>query len=209
MSYGRMPDGGDVLRKMEPTKNSSNGGEVHPEVAVVINEILTNGSQDEDWVEFYNGGSADADLEGYVLYDDGGVEKAFTFPAGTVVPAGGYLVMVAKEEGSFDFGLGKKGDALTLLDASGAVTDEVEIPALDDDETYGRRTDARRSGRCSAPPPAGLPMRAARSGSDRKKRRRTCLQPGGAVRSDCRRSYIGTADTGDFSDRQVAGPVPN
>lgn len=141
MSYGRMPDGGDVLRKMEPTKNSSNGGEVHPEVAVVINEILTNGSQDEDWVEFYNGGSADADLEGYVLYDDGGVEKAFTFPAGTVVPAGGYLVMVAKEEGSFDFGLGKKGDALTLLDASGAVTDEVEIPALDDDETYGRRTD--------------------------------------------------------------------
>lgn len=61
--------------------------------------------------------------------------------AGTVVPAGGYLVMVAKEEGSFDFGLGKKGDALTLLDASGAVTDEVEIPALDDDETYGRRTD--------------------------------------------------------------------
>ena len=35
----------------------------------------------------------------------------------------------------------KKGDALTLLDASGAVTDEVEIPALDDDETYGRRTD--------------------------------------------------------------------
>ena len=82
-----MPDGGDVLRKMEPTKNSSNGGEVHPEVAVVINEILTNGSQDEDWVEFYNGGSADADLEGYVLYDDGGVEKAFTFPAGTVVPA--------------------------------------------------------------------------------------------------------------------------
>ena len=28
MSYGRMPDGGDVLRKMEPTKNSSNGGEV-------------------------------------------------------------------------------------------------------------------------------------------------------------------------------------
>ena len=141
MSYGRMPDGGDVLRKMEPTKNSSNGGEVHPEVAVVINEILTNGSQDEDWVEFYNGGSADADLEGYVLYDDGGVEKAFTFPAGTTVPAGGYLVMVAKEEGSFDFGLGKKGDALTLLDASGAVTDEVEIPALDDDETYGRRTD--------------------------------------------------------------------
>ena len=92
-------------------------------------------------MEFYNGGSADADLEGYVLYDDGGVEKAFTFPAGTTVPAGGYLVMVAKEEGSFDFGLGKKGDALTLLDASGAVTDEVEIPALDDDETYGRRTD--------------------------------------------------------------------
>lgn len=48
-------------------------------------------------------------LEGYVLYDDGGVEKAFTFPAGTTVPAGGYLVMVAKEEGSFDFGARQEG----------------------------------------------------------------------------------------------------
>ena len=47
------------------------------------------------------------------------VSKGLHLPAGTVVPAGGYLVMVAKEEGSFDFGLGKKGDALTLLDASG------------------------------------------------------------------------------------------
>ncbi|HIW98027.1 MAG TPA: lamin tail domain-containing protein [Candidatus Tidjanibacter gallistercoris] len=141
LSWGRMPDGGDALQKMEPTKNRSNDGTAAPAAAVVINEVLTNGSQEEDWVEFYNGGGVDVDMKGYVLYDDGGIEKAFTFPAGAVVPAGGYLVLVAKEPGSFDFGLGKKGDALTLLDASGAVADEVELPALDDDETYGRRSD--------------------------------------------------------------------
>lgn len=146
LSYGRKTDGGAELVKMEVTKNASNAGNDGNPVqnGIWINEVLTNGSEDEDWVEFYNSGTKEFDLSGYMLYDDAGKDDkdAFTFPDGSVVAAGGYLVLTTGEEGSFQFGLGKKGDELHLIDRDGRMVDEVEIPALDDDETYGRRTDA-------------------------------------------------------------------
>jgi hypothetical protein len=59
---------------------------------VVINEILYNAPDDRDsmqWIEFYNTGAESVDLSDWSL-DQG---KVFVFPAGTRIPARGYLVV--------------------------------------------------------------------------------------------------------------------
>lgn len=56
---------------------------------VTVNEI----SVGDDWVELYNGSSIDIDLRGYSLSDDDRQPRRFALPPGTIVPAGGFLVL--------------------------------------------------------------------------------------------------------------------
>ena len=71
---------------------------------VVINEILASNSRSNydgdfgeysDWVELYNPTSQNVDLEGWSLSDDGADPGKWRIPAGTVIPAGGYLLFWA------------------------------------------------------------------------------------------------------------------
>ena len=72
---------------------------------VVVNEFscsnytLGVGGDNEDFVEFYNPTGADIDLGGYFLSDNLANVDKFEIPAGTVVPAGGYLVVMCSAEG--------------------------------------------------------------------------------------------------------------
>lgn len=65
---------------------------------VVINEFCTANYTDwtvsgenEDWVEFYNPGASAFNLAGYWLSDDAANPQKWSVPAGTSVPANGYL----------------------------------------------------------------------------------------------------------------------
>lgn len=72
---------------------------------LVINEFVAkNGTgivdeegKNEDWVELYNGGATDINLEGYFLTDDLAVPDKWTFP-NVVIPAGGYLLVWCDED---------------------------------------------------------------------------------------------------------------
>ena len=72
---------------------------------VVINEFscsnytLGVGGDNEDFVEFFNPTAADVDLGGYFLSDNLGNVDKFEIPAGTTVPAGGFLVVMCSGEG--------------------------------------------------------------------------------------------------------------
>ena len=72
---------------------------------VVINEFscsnytLGIGGDNEDFVEFYNPTGADIDLGGHFLSDAPANLDKFEIPAGTVVPAGGHLVVMCSGEG--------------------------------------------------------------------------------------------------------------
>ena len=74
------------------------GLELHAQV--VINEFscsnytLGVGGDNEDFVEFYNPTGADVDLGGYFLSDVPTNLDKFEIPAGTVVPAGGHLLVL-------------------------------------------------------------------------------------------------------------------
>ena len=72
---------------------------------VVINEFscsnysLNIGGDNEDFIEFFNPDAVDADIGGYFLSDNPLNPDKFEIPAGTFVPAGGYLMVMCSGEG--------------------------------------------------------------------------------------------------------------
>lgn len=90
VTLGRAPDGAPTLSRLrEPTPAAVNSARQLP--PVVINELMFNppGGSDDEFIELHNPGAAAVDLGGWRL--ESGV--AFDFPAGTTLPAGGYLVV--------------------------------------------------------------------------------------------------------------------
>ncbi len=93
-SSGRCPDGSDALRPLATlTPGAANGPERRD--GVVLNELMYHPISEEDadeYIELYNRGAVATNLTDWVLMD--GV--SYTFPTGTTIAAGGYLV-VAKD----------------------------------------------------------------------------------------------------------------
>ena len=110
--------------------------------AVIINELHTDPDVKTELVEFvelYNAGAEAVDLSGWSLTE--GV--FYTFPDGTLLPAGGYVVAVQSPEhilertvsglnvdeslvyGPYGGKLRNEGERVTLCDAEGHVVDEV------------------------------------------------------------------------------------
>ncbi len=104
---------------------------------VVINELMYHPPDDRDdlqWIELHNPGEQPVDLGGWTLR---GVRH--TFPAGTGIPPGGYLVL-ARDAGAFRIRYGRDipvggefqgrlkhgGERIELLDASKRRVDTVE-----------------------------------------------------------------------------------
>lgn len=89
-----------------------------------------------DWVELYNTGSTDADISGCGLSDTP-EEVKYIFPQGTVVPAGGYLVVACGQKNGVDFSLARGGgEILCLQSPNGDIIDRVELPGLEQNEVY-------------------------------------------------------------------------
>jgi len=93
---------------------------------LVINEIEGNSP---DYIELYNGTDADINLEGYSLEDSDSLDR-FTFPAGTVISAHGFIVLdctgtedVANLVAGFKISSG--GEDVTLRDPSGNIIDQL------------------------------------------------------------------------------------
>lgn len=93
VAYGRFPDGTPTFQELAtPTAGGTNALPLLRDI--VINEILYNpisGNDNDEFVELYNRGATPVDLTGW-RFEDG---INFTFPANTILPAGGYLVVAA------------------------------------------------------------------------------------------------------------------
>jgi hypothetical protein len=103
---------------------------------IVINEIFYHAPDDvEDlqWIELHNPDREPVDVSGWRLTR--GVE--FRFPEASVLPAGGFVVLCknatlfaefyeAKVDGEFTKSLGRGGDTVELVDASGKLVDRVD-----------------------------------------------------------------------------------
>ncbi|MEO7317708.1 MAG: lamin tail domain-containing protein, partial [Chthoniobacteraceae bacterium] len=101
-----------------------------------------------DWIELRNTGLTAVPLDGWKLSDELGDPAKWQFPAGTNIPAGGHLLVVCDGEditapasGGYlhaNFKLNSGGETLTLRDQTGAVVQQIVVPALTATQSYGR-----------------------------------------------------------------------
>lgn len=115
-TYGRCPDGTGAFTT---TGTSTRGAANDCSSSVRINEVESNGGTPGDWVELINNATTVADVSGFAVKDSG--DPGYVLPAGTTIPAGGYLVV---EEAQIGSGLGAAdsarlvaADGTTLLDS--------------------------------------------------------------------------------------------
>ncbi len=140
-SFGRFPDGADTTQEFcavtPGTANDddmSNCNNPNPRTppSLYINEymadnesfITDNAGEYEDWIEIYNDETTNFDLGGLHLTDDLLNRTQYEFAPGTIVPAKGFLVVWADDDGvqetptqpHANFKLGKGGEAIGLYD---------------------------------------------------------------------------------------------
>jgi hypothetical protein len=122
---------------------------------VVINEIMADNlttvtdpqGEYDDWVELRNLSDVPVDLTGTYLTDNPTNPRKWPFPAGTTIPANGYLLVWADENGTAtpglhaSFKLSKAGEQVLLIDVDAnfnQVLDAVTFGAQDSDLSFGR-----------------------------------------------------------------------
>ncbi|MCR4795774.1 MAG: CotH kinase family protein [Ruminococcus sp.] len=120
-----------------------------------INEVCTQNKNSftdslgkaSDWIELYNAGDKDIDLSGFGLSDSSEEPMKYVFPTGTVIEKSGYLIVAAAKdtegmtEPNTGFALSKSGETLILSSPDGNELQKLEVPALEEDMTYGRSAD--------------------------------------------------------------------
>lgn len=123
--------------------------------AVVLNELMAANAGTvadpqgdfDDWIELRNTTNQDVDLTGHYLSDNPKNLRKWQFPAGTTVPAGGYLIIWADEDGQdtpgvhASFKLSSAGETLWFVgpDASlNPVLDTVSFGLQEEGRSLGR-----------------------------------------------------------------------
>lgn len=137
---------------------------------VVINEVCTQNKsclsdsygQYSDWIELYNSSSADVDLSGYGLSDDVNAPMQWTFPAGTIIKGGEHMIVFASKlestgsELHTNFALSKNGETIILSNSNGGLIQQIDVPTLAEDFTYGRTPDGGSVCEIMTPTPAAV-----------------------------------------------------
>jgi len=123
--------------------------EVHGQI--IINEFLCSNAsgllnpetkQFSDWIELYNTNEQDTNLEGFFLSDDNDSLAKWCFPANTVIPGNGFLLLFPDKLDyglHLNFGLSKDGESIYLSDPNGVLNDFVEFGKQKADISYGRK----------------------------------------------------------------------
>ena len=108
------------------------------DLAVKINEIVSWG--DPDWVEFYNAGMEEIDLNGYWISDDLDEPQKWILDS-FVIEAGGFLSLDISDE-TVGFKL-KKDEAFYLTSPTGMLIDFIDWQEGDcpENQSYGRLED--------------------------------------------------------------------
>ena len=142
-SYSKIPDGAVWYITGTVTKGITN---IYSSTSdIVMNEIYSRGSNDNpDWIEIYNLSASSVDLTGYKIYDSGGqtgTKPKKEFPAGSIIPANGFLVIITDDTLDSGFGLSSSGEEVWLEDTTGTVIDNVTFLAMADTQSYSRIPD--------------------------------------------------------------------
>lgn len=139
---------------------------------VMINEIMAKngeftGLEAFDWIELYNDGETDVSLAGWHLSDKKSQPDLWTFPAGAVIKARGYVLVYCTgdadlyenkpRDGIFyaGFQLSVKGETVYLTDAAGESAGTLKYPRQYGNVSYGRSDPDGKEGFFNAATPKG------------------------------------------------------
>lgn len=114
-----------------------------------MNGLLDNYGENEDWVEFYNPTGAAVSIAGFHLSDRAGNPTKWAFPAGTSVPANGYLRVICSGRDEVSGGFVHAGikftqtkpEVLLFADAAGTILESYMLDPAQTDHSRGRTTD--------------------------------------------------------------------
>ncbi len=131
--------------------------EIHAITDIRLNEIMsandsalyTEDGESADWVEILNTGTLPADLSGITLAKNEKSTDRFIFPSMTLEPGECVIVFCdSKNRNTVDyelhapFSISRAGDTLMLFSARGTAVDSVNVPDLQNNESYMRVDDA-------------------------------------------------------------------
>jgi len=166
----RTEQGALRCRVEEPADKSAPAAKA---ATVVLNEVMASNQRTlrspqgrfDDWIELANVGKEEADLSGMRLTDDRRNPSKWTFPWGTKLAPGGYLLVWADNDADAprglhaNFKLSKRGAAVLLIDAEargGAILDAIQFGPQRADVSFGRVPDGGRKWQ-PLPPTPGRP----------------------------------------------------
>ncbi|MCC6462940.1 MAG: CotH kinase family protein [Saprospiraceae bacterium] len=118
---------------------------------VVINELMATNATTaadeqgdfDDWIELYNNSGQQVDLSGYYLSDNPANLAKYEIPAGIFIPANGYRIFWADEDGldgpyHCNFKLAGTGEVLYLLKPDLTIVDSVTFGLQTTDKGFAR-----------------------------------------------------------------------
>jgi hypothetical protein len=124
VSQGRLPEGGTTTVSFSG-KTASPGYFNWTPASVVINEVMAHAASPfEDAIELHNPTASVVSIAGWWLSDDLYARQKYQFPAGTSIPAGGYLVVYESQllAGAVPFSLSAFGDEVVLTAQDGSAS---------------------------------------------------------------------------------------
>lgn len=128
----------------QSSTSTDEGGEI-PSLSVVVNEIAWMGTKSEsndEWLELYNPGDTDIDVNGWKLLKNGEdfIEFSSSSASTTIIQSKGFYLLERKHNQEnpddtisnipadliFTGGFSNSGDMLTILDSQGNLADKVD-----------------------------------------------------------------------------------
>jgi len=99
-----------------------------------------------DWIELYNLTTAAIELDGYTITDDFALPRKHVLAGGLVLPAGGWIILVADrdvKEGSdhLPFALARAGESLAVYRPDGIALDALRYTVQTVDNSLARKPD--------------------------------------------------------------------
>lgn len=124
VSQGRLPEGSTTTVSFSG-KTASPGYFNWSPASIVINEVMAHAASPyEDAIELHNPTAGAVSIAGWWLSDDLYARQKYQFPAGTSIPAGGYLVVYESQmlAGAVPFSLSAFGDEVILSAPDGSAS---------------------------------------------------------------------------------------
>ncbi len=122
----------------------SNDSLIDSSKIVVINEFLPNpaGSDESEWIELKNLGSAEIDLAGWKIDDSEGGSRPYTLPPETIIKANGFLLL---ERQKTKIALNNTSDSVRLFNSAGDLVDQIDYEEAKESLAFARDQDGNWS----------------------------------------------------------------